>query len=98
MKQEKTEKRSRVTWGDVFPQYKISMIDNGRMKRIRVEGAKKLLLCIEKEVKILFGEEVLRLVGGELSCVNYAGGAIEITGRVHDMSFEKRNDLKEKKG
>lgn len=98
MKRNVGDKRSHATWGDVFPQYKISMIDNGKIKRIRAEGAKKLLLCIEKEVKILLEEEILLVSGEELSCVNYASGAIEVSGRVQGLSFVKRNDIKEKRG
>ena len=77
MKTEKTVKKEKVTWGDVFPKYRISMINNGRTKRVRIEGAKKLLLCIDREVKISLGEETFHAHGKDLSCVSYASGAVE---------------------
>ena len=88
--QTQSRKKEKITWGDVFPKYRISMLDNGRVKRARVEGAKKLLLCLEKEVKILLGEEVLHVHGDGLVCVNYAGGAVEISGDIRDVAFEKK--------
>ena len=92
MKKEATQKRERTTVGDVFPKYRISMLDNGRIKRARVEGAKKLLLCLEKEVKISLGAETLRVEGEELSCVNYAAGAVEISGKMRSISFEAKKE------
>ena len=96
MKAEKQEKRERITWGDVFPKYRISMLDNGRIKKIRIEGAKKLLLCIETEVKILLSEELLRIDGSALACVSYESGALEVSGSVARILFERR--AKEKGG
>lgn len=92
MKTEKPKKRERVTWGDVFPKFRISMLDNGRIKRIRVEGAKKLLLCIETEVKLRLAEEHMCVIGHELSCISYESGAVEISGRVERIFFERRGE------
>lgn len=97
MKAEKTKKRDRVTWGDVFPKYRISMLDNGRIKRIRVEGAKKLLLCIESEVKLRLAEEILHVKGRELSCISYESGAVEVSGCVEHVFFERRTESEEGK-
>lgn len=94
MKQMRDGKKERVTWGDVFPKYRISMLDNGKIKRVRVEGAKKLLLCIEREVKIHMGTEIFKISGQELSCINYTGGAIEISGKVDAMFFEETCEMK----
>ena len=66
------------------------MLDNGRIKRVRVEGAKKLLLCLDREVKVALGTEVLRVEGEELSCLNYASGAVEISGKMRAVLFEAR--------
>lgn len=90
MKTEKKEKREKLTWGDIFPKYRISMLDNGRIKRIRIEGAKKLLLCLDGEVKILLREEVLHIFGRELACVSYESGAVEVSGIAERITFEKR--------
>ena len=90
MKAENTKKRDRVTWGDVFPKFRISMLDNGRIKRIRVEGAKKLLLCIESEVKLRLAEEVMCVKGRDLSCISYESGAVEVSGCVDHVLFERR--------
>jgi len=91
----KAEKKERVTWGDVFPKSRISMIDNGRMKKIRIEGAKKLLLCITKQVVILLTDEILHVEGEGLACTSYASGAIEVTGDVMRLCFESRGREKE---
>ena len=91
----KGEKKEKITWGDVFPKSRISIIDNGRMKKIRIEGAKKLLLCIEKEVKILLADEVLRAEGEGLSCTSYASGAIEIAGEITCLFFDSKRQRKE---
>lgn len=96
MKAEKKEKKERLTWGDIFPKYRISMLDNGRIKRIRIEGAKKLLLCLDGEVKLLLTEEVLHIFGRELSCASYESGAVEVLGRVEHVSFERRAAGEEK--
>ncbi len=88
MKTEKTVKKEKVTWGDVFPKYRISMINNGRTKRVRIEGAKKLLLCIDREVKISLGEETFHAHGKDLSCVSYASGAVEVSGEINEILFE----------
>lgn len=90
MRSKTNQKRDRVVWGDVFPKYRISMLDNGKVKRVRIEGAKKLLLCLEKEVKILLGEEILHVYGEALSCTNYAGDAVEVSGKVGDLVFEAK--------
>ena len=90
MRSEAEEKKERVTWGDVFPRYRISMLDNGKVKRARVEGAKKLLLCIDREVKILLAEEVLTVHGDALVCINYAGGAVEVSGNIKEVVFEHK--------
>ena len=90
MRSKTNQKRDRVVWGDVFPKYRISMLDNGKVKRVRVEGAKKLLLCLEKEVKILLGEEILHVYGEALSCINYAGDAVEVSGKVGNLVFEAK--------
>ena len=97
MRSEKREKKERVSFGDIFPKYRISMLDSGRTKKVRVEGSKKLLLCLEKEVKISLGEETLHIYGDELSCVNYTGGAVEISGKIRDLSFESREHREEKR-
>lgn len=90
MKLDGKRKKERLALGDVFPNYRIYMLDNGRIKRVRVEGAKKLLLCLEKEVKISLGTEMLRVEGEGLSCSNYASGAVEISGRMRGIFFETR--------
>lgn len=95
MKTEVKEKKERVTWGDVFPKSRISMLDNGRIKKMRVEGARKLLLCIDKEVKILLSEEILHIEGGGLVCNGYASGAIEVSGEIVRIFFETRIGVRE---
>ena len=90
MRSEARQKREKIVWGDVFPKFRVSMLDNGTVKRVRVEGAKKLLLCLEKEVKILLAEEVLHIYGDALSCMNYAGNAVEVSGRVRELTFEAK--------
>ena len=90
MKSDIRRKREHTVVGDVFPKYRISMLDNGRMKRVRVEGAKKLLLCLEREVKISLGTEMLRVEGEDLSCMNYASGAVEISGKMRALFFESK--------
>ncbi|MBQ9736190.1 MAG: YabP/YqfC family sporulation protein [Clostridia bacterium] len=64
------------------------MADNGDGKRVRVEGAKKLLLCLEKEIKILLCDEILHFVGEGLSCTAYASGALEVAGTLFEIRFE----------
>lgn len=88
--EEREQRKERTTVGDIFPKYRISMLDNGRIKRIRIEGAKKLLLCLENEVKISLGKEILHIYGYDLSCGNYAGGAVEVLGGVTSLSFEEK--------
>ena len=95
MRPERGEKKERVTWGDVFPKSRISIIDNGRIKKVRIEGAKKLLLCVTKEVKVLLSEEVLRAEGEELVCTSYASGAIEIAGVIYRLFFESKGVARE---
>ncbi len=90
MKPKTESTREKIVWGDVFPKYRISMLDNGKHKRARIEGAKKLLLCIEKEVKILLGDEVLHIFGESLSCINYQGAAVEVSGLIREIVFEKK--------
>lgn len=97
MKSEKAKKRERAVVGDIFPKYRISMLDNGRVKRTRIEGAKKLLLCLEKEVKISLGEETLHIYGDALSCTNYTGGAVEISGKMRELSFERKETREDKR-
>ena len=87
MKQEAGGKGKRKILGDIFPKFRISMIDNGRIKRARIEGTKKLLLCLEKEVKISLGEETLILHGEGLACVSYSDGAVEVSGKIGELSF-----------
>ena len=89
MRAESGRKKDKVTWGDVFPKYRISMLDNGRIKRVRIEGAKKLLLCIDKEVKISLGEETLHMHGEGLACFNYSSGAVEVSGEMREILFER---------
>lgn len=93
--EKKAEKKERVTWGDVFPKSRISIIDNGRIKRVRIEGAKKLLLCLAKEVKVLLTDEILHAEGEELACTGFASGAIEITGAVRHLYFEEKGKARE---
>ena len=88
--EEREQRKERITVGDIFPKYRISMLDNGRIKRIRIEGAKKLLLCLENEVKISLGKEVLHIHGYGLSCGSYAGGAVEVLGGMSYLSFEEK--------
>lgn len=90
MKTETASKKEKVTWGDVFPKSRITMLDNGKFKKVRVEGAKKLLLCLPSEVKILLSEEVLSVSGDGLACTSYASGAIEVGGCVVRMGFDKK--------
>ena len=90
MKSDTKRKNGHFVLGDFFPKYRISMLDNGKEKRIHVEGAKKLLLCLEKEVKIFMGMETVRVEGESLACVNYANGMIEISGKVRTIFFETR--------
>ena len=90
MKSDAKQKKDRLALGDVFPKYRIYMLGNGRTKRARVEGAKKLLLCLEKEVKISLGAEMLRVEGEGLSCMNYASGAVEISGEMRSLFFEAK--------
>lgn len=96
MRSEAGRKQGRAVLGDVFPKFRISMLDNGRIKKVRIEGAKKLLLCLETEVKISLKEDTLHIYGKELSCGNYMGGAIEVSGRVSALSFENRESLEER--
>ena len=95
MKAERGEKRERVTWGDVFPKSRISIIENKKKKKVRIEGAKKLLLCVTKEVKVLLSEEVLRAEGEALVCTSYASGAIEIAGVIYRLFFENKGGAPE---
>ena len=90
--EEREQRKERTTVGDVFPKYRISMLDNGRIKRIRIEGAKKLLLCLENEVKISLGKEVLHVYGKGLACMNYNSGAVEISGEMTTLSFLKKTE------
>ena len=90
MKSDQKRMREKKTFGDVFPKHRIYMLDNGRSKRVRVEGAKKLLLCLDKEVKVSLGTEVLRVEGTDLSCINYASGAVEISGNIGAVFFDAR--------
>ncbi len=92
MKTEAKTKREKVTWGDVFPKSRITMLDNGKEKKMRVEGAKKLLLCLPAEVKILLAEEILGVSGDSLACTSYASGAIEVCGRIERISFDQRGE------
>lgn len=92
MKTEAKAKKERVTWGDVFPKSRMTIIDNGKIKRIRIEGARKLLLCLPSEVKILLSEEVLLVSGETLVCTSYASGAIEVDGCVERISFGPRTE------
>jgi len=63
------------------------MLDNGRTKRARIEGSKKLLLCLEKEVKISLGDETLLVYGEGLACVSYSDGAVEVSGKIRELAF-----------
>ena len=92
MKEEVKAKKEKVTWGDVFPKSRITMLDNGKVKKVRVEGAKKLLLCLPAEVKILLSEETLGVSGDTLSCTSYASGAIEVCGRIERICFDQRRE------
>ena len=90
MKSVVKRKKERFDLGDVFPKYRIHMLDSGRTKRMRIEGAKKLLLCLEKEVKVSLGTEVLLVEGEGLSCMNYASGAVEISGDMRAVFFKAK--------
>ena len=90
MKTDTQRARPRATWGDVFPKSRIGILDNGEIKKIRIEGARKLLLCIEKEVKIALKTEVFHCFGNHLACVSYASGAVEVTGEIREIRFENR--------
>ena len=68
---------------------KISIIKKGRSLSLWVEGGKKLLLCLESCVRILLERDVLCLTGNDLSCLSYATGAIEISGCVESILFER---------
>ena len=94
MRSQKEQKRERITWGDVFPRYRVSMLDNGSIKRVRVEGAKKLLLCMEKEVKILLPAETLNIYGSALNCVNYAKDAVEVSGNIRQVVFDAKENAR----
>ena len=90
MKSDTRPRKDGFRLGDIFPKYRIYMLDNGKNQRVRIEGAKKLLLCLEKEVKISLGRELLRVEGEALACINYASGAIEISGNMHALFFERK--------
>ena len=96
MKEKTSAKKDKITWGDAFPKYRISIIYNGRIKRIRIEGAKKLFLCLDREVKISLGEELFRALGQALVCTSYASGALEVSGDVQQILFEKSGEKKER--
>ena len=96
MKEENQRKKEKNAWGDLFPKYRISMLYNGRIKKVRIEGAKRLFLCLEKEVKISLGEEILYAKGRELICTSYASGALEIAGDIEQILFEKSGEKKER--
>lgn len=91
MKEQEKRGKRRVVWGDVFPKSRLLLADNGESKRARVEGAKKLLLCLEKEIKILLSSEVLHFIGEGLSCTAYASGALEVVGEIREIHFEKKS-------
>ncbi len=95
MKEKATEPRGKITWGDAFPKYRISILYNGRVKKVRIEGAKKLFLCLEKEVKISLGEELFRATGHGLVCTSYASGALEVSGDIEQILFEKTKEKRE---
>lgn len=92
MKEEAKAKKERITWGDVFPKSRITLLDNGKQKKMRVEGAKKLLLCLPAEVKILLAEERLGVSGSALTCTSYASGAIEVCGKIEQITFDPRQE------
>lgn len=92
MKTETQRKKPRTTWGDLFPKSRIGILDNGEIKKIRIEGARKLLLCLEKEVKIALKTEIFHCSGNYLACVSYASGAVEVTGEIWELRFEKRKN------
>lgn len=91
MKEREKRRHRQVVWGDVFPKSRLLLADNGESKRMRVEGAKKLLLCLEKEIKILLNAEVLHITGVGLSCTAYASGALEVAGEIREIHFERKN-------
>ena len=73
-----------------FHAVKISAVRHKDMTVLRIEGARKLLLCLAHEVKIVLDEEILTVKGAALACTTYASGAIELEGHVEHMSFEGR--------
>ena len=91
MKKREERQQRKVVWGDVFPKSRLLLADNGEVKRVRVEGANKLLLCLEKEIKILLSAEVLHFTGDGLSCTAYASGALEVAGEIREIHFERKS-------
>lgn len=71
---------------------KILMISEGRNKRARIEGVKKLLLCIESEVKMSRRGELVVFEGRELCCTTYASGAVEVYGEISALRFSPRSE------
>ena len=74
---------------------KIMIISNGRTFSAWVEGAERILLCLSHNVRILLKKEVLSLSGKGLLCMTYAGGAVEISGKIEEIRFEPSPSVKE---
>lgn len=66
---------------------RMELFGAGRERILRIEGAKKILLCTEECVKAADDREIVCVEGENLLCLTYASGAVEISGRIARLSF-----------
>ena len=69
-------------------EYRMELTGNANSARMLISSVDRLFICTAEEVVLLKRGERLRILGEELSCLTYSGGALEITGNINKILIE----------
>ncbi len=92
MKERKKKVSSPIS---ILSQHRLELSFEKEGMRILVEGVRKITVCRIERVELLASREKMIFVGDGLTTVAYAGGALEITGKIDGISFARLDGAEE---
>lgn len=66
----------------------IQMLDN---EHVLIENCRKISLLNENEIKLSLSRCDIAIIGLDMKARNYSKTGIEISGKIHSISFEERD-------
>ena len=70
-------------------EYYLELFGSNDGARALIGGVDRLLVCTPEEVAILKKGKRLRILGADLACLTYSGGALEVKGEICTVLIEK---------